>query len=211
MAILRSEVTTHTSDDVPRDYATNTVYHEITGVLDVGTDYQNHADQIFALFTGADPTYPNFDTYKFRTVTVNVYDMSDALPRPVRATHTQTPTPGDDSAHLAPRQVALCLSYYSDRNLPSERGHIYVGPFVRGDVAGSRPTDTTIGKLIDLGHGLFDIGGENCKHVIHSRFHAKALRTTPVDFVVHHYWVDDSWDIIRRRKDKASKRVQLAP
>jgi len=58
--------------------------------------------------------------------------------------------------------------------------------------------------LLDLGHGLFDIGGENVAHVVWS----PTRRTTSV---VQHYWVNDQWDTTRSRDVKETNRITLAP
>jgi hypothetical protein len=205
MPTVRAEVITHLPGDVPADFATNTVFHTIgDGVFDPSTGYQNHADELKTLFSGADPTHGLFAQYKFRDIEVKVYDLADPLPRPIRATSTFTPGAPDAPADLGPRQVALVLSFYGTRNLVSQRGHIYIGPLDHGVMDGPTPSTDLLGQVLDLGHGLFDIGGENVAHVVRSR---KLESNT----VVANYWVDNRWDTQRRRLPKASTRVAVAP
>ena len=58
--------------------------------------------------------------------------------------------------------------------------------------------------LCDLGHGLFDIGGENVAHVVHSP-------TKQTETVVQTYWCNDLWDDMSSREGKELHRTKLSP
>lgn len=194
------------SGEVPADAGVNVVHHTIDDSgFNPSVDYQNHANEVRDLFsfikTGPGST---FDLYKGKWVTVKVYDMADPKPRPERAVATHTPTTPNSEIAYGPRQVALVLSFYAGRNLPSFRGRIYVGPMTAGNQNSLRPTSINMNEVLDLGHGLFDLGGENVAHVVYSPTH---LAT----HVVTDYWVDDSWDTMRSRLEKPTTRVRLHP
>jgi hypothetical protein len=205
MATVFSLVTTFLSTDKPEDYCTNTVWHTIDADFpNPGVGYQSHADEIRDLFAGRNPTYPQGGHfYLGRNIRVIVYDLADAKPRPERAVSTYTPSTPDAVGDYGPHQVACVLSYYGTRNLPRQRGRIYIGPVKRDDQAVSIQSSFS-DAILQLGHGLFDTGGENVAHIVHSE-------VSGLDTVVQNYWVDDSWDVVRRRKLGAGGRKTLAP
>lgn len=99
-----------------------------------------------------------------------------------------------------PREVAICLSYYSTYNRPGYRGRVYLpAHFVGGGVA-LRPTlpqmnnalafTNVLGKGLPTAHNL----------VVYSRHLGQS-------FGVSNTWVDDEWDTVRSRGLKATTRV----
>lgn len=206
MTLVRSQIIqTVRQADVPRDYCVNDVYHQIaTGIVWGGADFQNHANEIRDLFAGKNTTSgATFQTYSGRGLTVKCYDMADPKPRQIKGQATYVPTTWQVAA-LGPREIACCLSYYgTNPGIPSQRGRIYIGPFTSSLM--TEVIDPTIrNQLTDLGHGLFDIGGQNVKHVVHSP-------TKMTDTTVQNYWVNDLWDVIRKREQKEQARTRLAP
>lgn len=189
--------------DPPHDWVVNDVYHTIdAGGFNPSTDYQNHANEIRDLFSGhAVGSGSTFNQYSFSGLLVKVYDLADAKPRQPRAQATYTPTSWGSAP--GPRQVALCLSYWGvNPQVRSDRGRIYIGPQPQN--VPERPATALQVMLVDLGHGLFDIGGENVAHVVHSTKHG-------TDTVVSHYWCNDVWDTIRGRLQRESARQTLKP
>lgn len=206
MPLIRSEITIQNyTTEVPRDNCVNVVYHTIgDSLFDPSVDYQNHADQMKTLFSGhATGSGTTFTEYIHRGITVKVYDMTDVKPRPERAVSVYTPTSWSTDAAFGPRQVALCLSYYSTRNLPRQRGRIFIGPLDTVYMT-EVPPSGLYNMILDLGHGLFDIGGENVAHVVWSP-------TGDASHVVSDYWVNNAWDTMRSRLEKESSRVTLHP
>lgn len=205
MPTVFTEVTTNIAGEVPADFATNTVWHTIgTNLFDPATGYQSHCDEVARLFAGSDPTHGLFKQYAGRIVTAKVYDFADPVPRPEKAVSIINPAAPIHENDLGPRQVALVLAFYGQRNLKSQRGHIYIGPLLSTWTSEVMPETGFMQQLIDLGHGLFDIGGEDVAHVIHSRVHNSNV-------VVANYWVDNRWDTVRKRLPKATNRLTLAP
>ena len=144
-----------------------------------------------------------FQIYANRNLTVKVYDMADAKPRVPRALATHVPaTP--ETGTLMPREIASCLSFYAHNpGIPSQRGRIYIGPFLIEQTEETVPLALRE-QIVDLGHGLFDIGGQNVAHVVHSP-------TKVTDTVVANYWCNDLWDHMSSREEREMARTTLTP
>lgn len=101
-----------------------------------------------------------------------------------------------------PRQLALCLSFYSEKNSPRTRGRLFI-PFGLINVApsGNRPTtamQTAVMNLVPIFTGL---GGVNVDWSVWSvRDHTNRAITNT--------WVDDRYDVIRSRALQPSSRMQ---
>jgi len=206
MPTVRSEITIQNySTEVPKDNSMNVVHHTIADSgFNPAVDYQNHSNEISTLFSGHNTTTGStFNQYRGRAVTVKVYDLADPHPRPLRATTHYDPTTFDSDSTLAPRNVALCLSFFATRNLPRQRGRIFIGP-VLSSYTGLLPSSILYNMILDLGHGLFDIGGENVAHVVYSP-------TGATSHVITDYWVNNQWDTMRSRLEKETTRVRLHP
>jgi hypothetical protein len=205
VTLVRAQIAHWAADDVPADYCTHTVFHEVgSGIVWGSVDWDNHANELRDLFFGIDTTDGGFQEYSARKGEVKLYDMGDALPRPIKATATHTPGAPNTADKYGPSQVALVLAFYADRNIKGQRGHIYIGPFTVGKTGQHIPDAGTMTDVLNLGHGLFDIGGQNVAHVLYSRQHA-------LTHVLSDYWVDNRWDTQRRRLPKPSSRVTLHP
>jgi hypothetical protein len=206
MALIRTQIVqTVRQADPARDACVNDVWHTVDNtIIWGGPDYQNHANEIRDLFSGQAAGHgATFRVYSGRGLLVKVYNFADPKPRPIRAQATYTPTTWE-VAGLGPREIASCLSYYgTNKGIATQRGRIYIGPFAASAMAETVP-QAYQDELIDLGHGLFDIGGENVAHVVHSH---KLL----TDTVVQNYWVNDLWDHMSSREEKELHRTTLAP
>jgi len=191
--------------DPAKDFCVNNVYHTIAaGGFNPATDWQNHANEIRDLFAGlASPAGASFQLYSNSDLLVKVYDNDEVPPRLPKAQSTFV-TSLPLSYQLGPRDVQCCLSFYhANPSVKTERGRIYIGPWPSGRL-GEHVGSSDLNMLLDLGHGLFDIGGENVAHVVWS----PTRRTTSV---VQHYWVNDQWDTTRSRDVKETNRITLAP
>lgn len=122
-----------------------------------------------------------------RFLDIRGYDMGNPEPRPQRYRKTGT---GPNSATWGPHQVAIGLSYYADRNLPRQRGRIFLGPWLTNN---ENATDAQTTEVIGLATGLANLGGANVDWSLWSP-------TTQTHTRISNAWVDDSWDIIRSRK-----------
>lgn len=184
MPLTRWIISTKNSVSSPAESAiVNTLYFNVSGSVDE-PNYQSLGDDLAAIWR-ARPWCTG------RFLDVRGYDMADPEPRPQKYLG-RTQTSGTPVS--SPHQVALCLSYYADRNLPSSRGRIYTGPWA---VGGEYATNAQISGLIGLAGALAGLGGLNVDWSLYSPKTGTATR-------INHAWVDDSWDIIRSRKLPAS-------
>jgi len=134
-------------------------------------------------------------------VKVKLYDAEASKPNYPKAIYeTQDPIRTLDQW---PHEVALCLSYYSVHNAPRQRGRLYLCPglcFSATNI-GTYATDTEIQKMADLAQVFEDLGGVNVDWVVWSRIDREARPVTD-------YWVDNGWDVQRRRGVPGIKRVE---
>lgn len=130
--------------------------------------------------------------------TIKVYDVEHAKPNPPLAMASQSGTPKVPST---PREVALCLSYYSSYNRPRYRGRLYIPyAFITGSL-GARPTDAQLDYVrIDWANALFRNLPPSMGGIVWSTIDKKAYGIT-------NFWVDDEWDTVRSRGGRSTKRV----
>ena len=127
---------------------------------------------------------------------VKIYDAMQAPPSYPLATVTNPGTP-PTSGH--PREVALCLSYYSGYNRPTSRGRLYIpAHFLTGALA-ARPNPGQITEALNFKNVLTTVLPNNT----HWSVFSKTLKTP---YVVTDYWVDDEWDTVRSRGMKGVTR-----
>jgi hypothetical protein len=188
MATIRALVSTYQST-VPDPAA------RIVNVPHFSTDsppnFEEMATDIAELFA----TYRRLPNTWDR-VNCRLYDVAAAEPRPILAEATHTATGQQEAS--GPGEVAVCLSFYSERNLPRSRGRLYIGPWERTMMA---PNVSTDGKnwLATLAQGLADIGGTGTDWAVYSPTDGAAKSVT-------NWWVDDEWDTIRSRGIKSTSR-----
>jgi hypothetical protein len=161
------------------DAIDNTLYFNVSGSVDQ-PDYTSLVNDLMTIWAARQWSIGRF-------IDIRAYNMDDATPRPIKARATQQVT---GTAPSSPRQVALCLSYYADRNLPRQRGRIYLGPWA---TPGTSASAAQLGQVIGLAPALAGLGGLNVDWSIYSP-------TRQAHDAIKHAWVDDSWDIVRSRK-----------
>lgn len=180
MPLTRWIISSKDAESTPaRDAVVNTLYFNVSGSVDE-PNYQSLGDDLFALWQ-----QQQWATGRF--LDLRGYNMSDPEPRPQKYIKRAT-APGDKT--LGVRQAAICLSYYADRNLPRQRGRLFLGPWTTGNI---NATNLQTQAVINLADGLAGIGGLNVDWSLWSP-------TTQTASRINHAWVDDSWDIIRSRK-----------
>jgi hypothetical protein len=207
MAIIRAEVTTQLRQtDPPRDFQTNTIFFDVTGTFTTAA-WQAMADglkNIFYSATGFGGSNPwtNFASFGGQVI---LYNMADPKPRPELAVSKYTPGSWF-AGSLADRSVALCLSFYSDRNLPRQRGRIYVGGWL-SNTTNERPSTAATNALLDLAKGIYTFtsaGGLTMAHTVYSK-------VGNTSHAVNHYWTNDVWDVQRSRSPKETTRYKYLP
>jgi hypothetical protein len=192
------EITTQLlASDTPRDFCVNHLTAN-GGPTVTPANWQALADAIRGFHFATSGTHARWGT---NGGSVKVYDRADAKPRPEKAFSNYTP---GTWMTIVPdqRQIAMCCSFYSARNLPRKRGRVYlpVNPSFGGT---ERPDATTQNLVLQYGvqlgallNGLTPFW----QHTVHSSL-------DDFDWPVDHYWTNDVWDTQRRRKPKENSRV----
>jgi hypothetical protein len=211
---------------LPKDRFVN-IWH----FLDVaGADPKVVANTAFRkindFFTTPGGTGPDFvGTFMERSLddrfTLIAYDFAAAKPRPEigKATFDK----GSAGSLGMPEEVAVCLSYYTDRNLPSKRGRLYIGPLNIGALDGianspARPKELLTSAMQDGGTRLIAVGppaatvtfvSNDVDGLGTSAATAWALYSPKLGTfaAIEHGWIDDEWDGQSRRRVEASGRL----
>jgi hypothetical protein len=129
---------------------------------------------------------------------VTAYDAQGAAP--VYPQGRAIRNEGAVAATAVPREVALCLSFYSDRNLPRQRGRLYAPAGLFTSAVGLRPTVAMRDKLAVLAVDFQALGGPDVDWVVYSRADDVARPVT-------NWWIDDEWDTVRSRGLRATTRL----
>jgi hypothetical protein len=101
-----------------------------------------------------------------------------------------------------PREIACCLSYYSGRNVPRSRGRLYIPKAVysTGSTIRPRPEPGDQTYVAQLAGIFANLGGPDVDWVVWSRADHAAKPVT-------HWWIDDEWDVQRRRGLRSTTRM----
>jgi hypothetical protein len=140
---------------------------------------------------------------------VKMYDMEDPEPRRPFLEFEENFT-SDPADTMLPSQVSLCLSYQgaavSGTSQARRRGRTYFGPFAgdQGATTG-RPAAGLVTAMQVFGAGLLSDSAtsDNYEWVVYSR-----VNDAPVPIVGG--WVDNAWDIQRRRQLDATERTTFS-
>lgn len=129
--------------------------------------------------------------------TVKIYDALKAPPS--YPLHTVTSGVGFKD-YARPREVAICLSYYSTNNRPSYRGRLYLPAYWLSGTLSLKPTSTQMDEALAFKTVLSANLPAAHNWVVFSR---KLKQSNGVSDV----WVDNEWDTQRSRGLKADTRV----
>lgn len=193
----RFQVSMPVTDTLPRNRIVNSLHfqHTLGALLD--TDLQSFAQSIAQLYQ----TRYGSTT---KEVQVKAYD-TDAVPNYPRS--VVTVNAGQPWACTTPREIALVLSYAAqNRGNKSERGRAYLMPQIRpsGIPPGLRPSAPEMTWALEWyskpNESFPDLGGIDWQFGVWS--------PTYKHFTVSQQaWVNDDWDIQRRRGLRESTRV----
>jgi|SRR5215469_1732910 len=175
--------------DVSRDFCTNVLWYasNTTAASAIG-------DALKTAFTNT----PNGVYQGCHLVTVKMYDHANPLHSPPVYTTSFT---GPGNATMAPRQLALCLSFFSGLNVRGQRGRIYIGPWDISQVNEYAST-AVMTQMMILAGSLRTPGGADVVHMIH---HPKSDSFSNVS----NYFVNNRWDTMRSRLPKETARQTL--
>jgi hypothetical protein len=167
MATYRASIALQYDSALPRDAMTINPHFN-------GSDPQ-------ALATALSTNLKAFTPTAIHPWTIKIYDATKAPPSYPLAQLTQSGTPPNSGI---PREIALCLSYYTTYN---------------------RPSDTVLQAAIDAAKALFGVGmPAQTNWVVFSKTENKSMGG------VSDVWCDDEWDTMRSRGMKPTKRVSAS-
>jgi hypothetical protein len=190
MAIYRAQISFPVDGVLPADAMTITPHYQ----GDDAVALANMLKSNLAAFSPIGATKP----FKIR-----IYDAEKAPPSYPLATAEQTGTPPSSST---PRELAMCLSYYSTYNRPRYRGRLYIPSVFIAGVPAARPSGAMITSVLGW-HAPLAVGlPAQTTFSVYSRMDGKA-------YTVSDFWVDDEWDVVRSRGRKPTTRqtVDLFP
>jgi len=173
----------------PRDALVITPHFNDQGV---GSDPEGLANDLADALNGWEPgSVP---------LKIKVYDAQGTVPvYPVAEVTRNGPAVPLAGAN---REVAVCLSFYAGSNRPRHRGRLYIPAPVAGmALTGSRPSAGVQQKAADLVPLFADLGGADVDWCVYSRLDDTARS-------VSHWWVDNAWDVQRRRGLQPTARLE---
>jgi hypothetical protein len=145
------------------------------------------------------------------TALVKAYWLGQAVPR--EPYEMGMSFSGGGSQNL-PSEVSLCASYFAERNLPRQRGRIYIGPLNNTALSGSnvnvaRPNGDLITTLAGSAKRLAAAGGTAFSWSVLSAaaFAAGGPDAFPLRGITDG-WVDNAFDTQRRRGEDANLRIE---
>jgi hypothetical protein len=189
MTVYRAQLGVHLDGQLPRDVMSITPHFDDHGI---SSDPQGLAED---LATG----YASY-LQGTKHVTCELYEAEG--PPPHYPVGEATANVGQLANSNCPREVAVCLSFFSERNIPRRRGRVYVPMAALGlSVASVRPQGPTMIKVGELATLFMDLGGVDVDWVVWSRVDKVARPVTD-------WWVDDEWDTVRSRGLRPTTRVQ---
>lgn len=146
--------------------------------------------------------------YLTDTATIKVYDMSDAPPREP-AWSDFTWDPGQEASVSLPSELACCVSFHGAPPVsPRRRGRVYIGPLNIRTMGHAGPGQVTVPT---------NCWGANWHINLASAFNNFRTSEAGQDWVVHGKvsnvpvvggWIDDAYDIQRRRGEDAQQRLE---
>lgn len=190
MTVVRMQCSWALDTVFPRDRVVINPHFEMTGALqDADALAEDLATQLQAWSgKGAELTVKSYDAEGTPPVFPNGEAIRDA---------------GQAPASTCPRELAVCLSFYAERNLPRQRGRLYcpVPIYFTGTVLGNRPTGALRTKPAALVPIFAALGGVDVDWVVWSKRDGVARKVT-------NWWVDDEWDVQRSRGLRSTTRDQ---
>lgn len=188
MPLLRFQVAAQMDTTLPRDALVNTLHFDVATVLVDADALCEDLAEVFATGWYANPTQ----------IVVNAYEIGPPPNFPVGHAEMNMGLSPESSCS---REVAICLSYYAERNLPRQRGRIFL-PLCGTSYSDSapRPPEAQMQQALDLAGGFADLGGVDVDWQVYSPTDGQGRNVTNA-------WVDDEWDTIRSRGLRGSMRL----
>lgn len=132
-----------------------------------------------------------------KTYEIKIYDAMKAPPSFPLATRKNV---GSTQTSGCPREVALCLSYFSTYNRPRYRGRLFLPASWLGSSPGIRPTAGVMTAAMGFATEVLTKSlPQSTNWIVFSRIDRNG-------YGVSDYWVDDEWDTVRSRGMKSTTR-----
>jgi len=193
MPLYRMQCSYAADSTLARDYMVNTLWFNDQGV---GTDPANLCNDLAVIWNTL------FGT-PAREINVRAYLHNPGTPQDGPPVAVKTLNPGAAPTTGVMREIALCLSFYAGQNRARRRGRIYVPPFIFGTTFPVRPLPALRTTVLNLADSFSSLGGVDVDWVVHSR-------AEDASFKVTNAWVDDEWDVQRRRGLRSTTRTEKA-
>ena len=158
-----------------------------------------NGDNPDALLTALKTNLNSWAATAGKPYTLKCYDAAALPPSYPLAIATNA---GTTPASSQPRELALCLSYYTTYNRPRYRGRLFLPNSWTAGAPGLRPSDTTIANVLTFATQVLTKSLPPAHNwIVWSSVERKAMGG------VTDIWCDDEWDIVRSRGMRGSKRV----
>lgn len=190
-----------TADNIPANYATNTYHFEADDL----TALQLAHNALVTFYQAIDGNFSDVVNAGAQGLEIVSWDFDDAPPRaPVLRTFG---TLSGMSINGLPREVALCMSFQGTRlsGIPQarRRGRVYLPFFTETSNDGDgRPTSALITSIATAGGALLT-ASDSASTWTWEIWSAAGPGFT----IVTDGWVDNEWDIQRRRGRNATSRT----
>lgn len=193
MALFKAQVTLFMTTNILEDAVVNTFWFESSDSAEIIADVPGVLDTAYENVKGIFPS-----TVKQTGHSIKIYSMADPEPRAPIYDGTFAFSTAPSGNPTAP-ELALCCSFQAARvsgePQARRRGRVYVGPHDSGAFASDgRPSTDVITAVAAFGQDLLDGFGlmTSGAWVVYSPTDASSAAVT-------NGWVDDAWDIQRRR------------
>jgi hypothetical protein len=205
--IVRAQVTFENVNAIPRDRFVNTFHFESDASEG---QMQDIADLLSAFYTFnyAGASVDSYLSPVVASASIRLYDLGEAEPR----TPTVKPVTGaftPSSGTALPNEIAVCLSYYADKNSARERGRVYLGPLATNVLGARTATDPDANLHADFRGLLTQAASALAAVPVPSgpRWCVLSPTTGGSAGPVTAGWVDSAFDVVRKRGAKALLRT----
>lgn len=206
---IRAQVIFQGRSGIPEDRFVNTFHFTTTavGIIDViagdamGPYAANIGERLREFYiepvSGGGSVFHYLSGLIERRFEIRCYDLGQPSPPAREAwTNVYELPPAIDSPPL-PSEVAVCASYYADRNIPRRRGRFYLGPL-------STQAMTTANNTSVVNEGCRSTIAQACERLSAEGVGDQTnwVLHSPTDNESHEVnggWVDDAFDTMRKR------------
>jgi hypothetical protein len=189
VAIYRLQCAWQMDTAFPRDQVVITPHFNNTGGILTDSDTDALCEDLATALNAWDASNAQ--------ITVKAYDAQGTPP--VEPVGSAIRNEGAVGSSTMPREIAICLSFYSQQNQPRYRGRLYVPAVIFSPSMAARPSVTARDKVGTLAAIFADLGGVDIDWSVYSRVDDTAR-------AVSHWWVDDEWDTVRSRGLRSTTR-----